>query len=262
MKDKLQFPSLEKTVTEIAETAGYIWEKGWAERNAGNLSVNITGLVTSAELEIFTNSIIRPLSIIQSSLVGQVLMVTNAGSRMRDLVKNPWDYLCFLQVDVSGNRFRQWPDKGCAPTSELPTHLAVHNMLVQTNSTSTVLLHAHVTELIALTQIHKLCSTETLNRLLWSMHPETHLFVPQGLSFIPYDLPGTSDIAFASSLALQDHPLALWEKHGVLATGKSVSEAFDTIDLLSKAARIYFLVKSAGHEPEGLTDEQMKELTK
>ena len=262
MKDNLKFPSLEKTVTEIAETAGYIWEKGWAERNAGNLSVNITGLFTPEELEIFTSSIIRPLPLISSSLAGQVLMVTNAGSRMRDLAKNSWDYLCLLQVDASGKSFRQWPDKGCAPTSELPTHLAVHNMLVQTNSPSTVLLHAHVTELIAFTQIREFCSTEVLNRLLWSMHPETHLFVPQGLSFIPYDLPGTSDIAFASSLALQDHPIALWEKHGVLATGKSVSDAFDTIDLLSKAARIYFLVKSAGHEPQGLTDKQLEELGK
>jgi rhamnulose-1-phosphate aldolase len=262
MKDNLKFPSLEKIVTEIAETAGYIWENVWGERNAGNLSVNITALFTPEKLEIFTNSIIRPLPLISSSLAGQVLLVTNAGSRMRDLAKTPWDYLCLIRVDASGKSFRQWPDICCAPTSELPTHLAVHNMLVQTNSIATVLLHAHVTEFIALTQIQDFCSTEVLNRLLWSMHPETHLFVPQGLSFIPYDLPGTSDIAFASSLALQDHPIALWEKHGVLATGKSVSDAFDTIDLLSKAARIYFLVKSAGHEPQGLTDKQLEELGK
>ena len=260
MKDKVKFPSLEKTVTEIAETARYIWEKGWAERNAGNLSMNITGLGSPVELEKVDNSIIRPMPLSLPSLASQVLLVTNTGSRMRDLAKNPWDYLCLIKVDSSGTRFRQWPDKGCAPSSELPTHLAVHNMLIQINSTATVLLHAHVTELIALTHINKFCSTEALNRLLWSMHPESHLFIPQGLAFIPYDLPGTSDIAFASSLALQDHSVAVWEKHGVLTTGKSVPDAFDTLDLLSKAARIYFMVKGTGHEPEGLTDEQLNEL--
>jgi rhamnulose-1-phosphate aldolase len=187
-------------------------------------------------------------------------MVTTSGSRMRDISKNPWDYLCLLKVDTGGDRFRQWPDKGCAATSEIPTHFAVQNMLVQTNSTSRVLLHAHVTELIALTQIREFCSADALNRLLWSMHPECHLFIPGGIAFIPYDLPGTSDIALASVSALKDRSIALWEKHGVLSSSHTVTEAFDNLDLIAKAARIYFLVKSAGHVPEGLTSKQLDEL--
>lgn len=31
-------------VNRIAEVAGYLWTKGWAERNGGNISVNITHL--------------------------------------------------------------------------------------------------------------------------------------------------------------------------------------------------------------------------
>jgi rhamnulose-1-phosphate aldolase len=260
--DILKISSLEKTVTEIAETAGHLWEKGWAERNAGNISVNITGLVTPAGLEIFSNSILYPLSLNLSFLANQVLMVTTAGSRMRDLAKNPWDYLCLLQIDASGTRFSQWPDKGRAPTSEFPTHLVVHNMFMQTNSTAMVLLHAHVTELIALTHIREFCSSEALNRLLWGMHPESYLFIPEGLAFIPYDLPGTTDIALASALALQDHSIAIWEKHGVLATGTSVAAAFDNIDLLATSARIYFMVKGTDYEPEGLTGDQLEGLSK
>ncbi len=133
-----KIPSLKNTVKEVAEIAGYLWEKGWAERNAGNISVNITRLVMPNELEIFSNSIIQPLSLSFSSLGGQVLMITTSGSRMRDLSKNPWDYICLLKVDASGTRFSQWPDKGCAPTSEFPTHLVVHNMLVRTDSAAGV----------------------------------------------------------------------------------------------------------------------------
>jgi ribulose-5-phosphate 4-epimerase/fuculose-1-phosphate aldolase len=29
-------------IERIAEVAGYLWTKGWAERNGGNISVNIT----------------------------------------------------------------------------------------------------------------------------------------------------------------------------------------------------------------------------
>ena len=32
-------------IERIAEVAGYLWTKGWAERNGGNISVNITNLM-------------------------------------------------------------------------------------------------------------------------------------------------------------------------------------------------------------------------
>ena len=33
---------LKEQLDEVAEIAGYLWQKGWAERNAGNISINIT----------------------------------------------------------------------------------------------------------------------------------------------------------------------------------------------------------------------------
>ena len=35
-------PALAKAVNDVAEVAGYLWQKGWAERNGGNITVNIT----------------------------------------------------------------------------------------------------------------------------------------------------------------------------------------------------------------------------
>ena len=35
-------PALKKEVEKIAEVAGYLWQNGWAERNGGNITVNIT----------------------------------------------------------------------------------------------------------------------------------------------------------------------------------------------------------------------------
>jgi rhamnulose-1-phosphate aldolase len=54
--------------------------------------------------------------------------------------------------------------------------------------------------------------------------------------------------------------VALWEKHGVFAIAGSPYEAFDLVDILAKSAKIFFLTRSAGYEPQGLTGEQLKTL--
>ena len=38
-------PALRKEVEKIAEVAGYLWQNGWAERNGGNITVNVTNMV-------------------------------------------------------------------------------------------------------------------------------------------------------------------------------------------------------------------------
>ena len=34
--------ALKAEIYRVAEVAGYLWMKGWAERNGGNITVNIT----------------------------------------------------------------------------------------------------------------------------------------------------------------------------------------------------------------------------
>jgi rhamnulose-1-phosphate aldolase len=263
-REKMQFmeiKNLERTFSEIADTARCLWEKGWAERNAGNISVNVTEFLSAEEMSsLFGMGSPESFQGTRYTLGDQVIVVTTAGSRMRDLAKDPRKHLCVLKIDNDGSGYRNLSADNGKPTSELPTHLSVHEMLVRTGSAARALVHTHCTELIALTQIRELCSTEKLNRLLWCMHPETILFVPEGLGFIPFEVPGTTGIAGGTVTVLEKHPVALWEKHGVLATGTTVADAFDTIDLLAKSARIYFMVKSAGYEPEGLTEDQLKKL--
>ena len=40
---------LECQIADVAEVAGYLWQRGWAERNGGNISVNVTDLLTDEE---------------------------------------------------------------------------------------------------------------------------------------------------------------------------------------------------------------------
>ena len=37
--------ALTYAVNQAAEVAGYLWQKGWAERNGGNITLNITEFV-------------------------------------------------------------------------------------------------------------------------------------------------------------------------------------------------------------------------
>ena len=58
-------PELKAVVYQIAEVAGYLWEKGWAERNGGNIVVNITDLVDD---EIKTMPALAPATAIGTTL--------------------------------------------------------------------------------------------------------------------------------------------------------------------------------------------------
>ena len=39
---------LTERIAEVAEVAGYLWQKGWAERNGGNISYNVTDVADDA----------------------------------------------------------------------------------------------------------------------------------------------------------------------------------------------------------------------
>ena len=44
MLEILLTKELQNVVDEIAEVSGNMWERGWAERNAGNFTVDVTNL--------------------------------------------------------------------------------------------------------------------------------------------------------------------------------------------------------------------------
>ena len=59
---------------------------------------------------------------------------------------------------------------------------------------------------------------------------------------------------------LKTHDVVMWEKHGTVAVGVDIMDAFDQTDVLCKAANIYMCARSMGSEPDGMTEAQMKEV--
>lgn len=267
MKDILKSEAhIKQIVNNISDVAGMLWERGWSERNAGNITVNITDLI-SAKADIIPEEYPKhKLISCCRELGGSWFLTTGTGGRMRDLARMPENNILVIHIDKDGETYSLISGKENInppmPTSELPTHLKIHRMIKQRNSDEKVVLHTHASELIALTQLKEYCNEDKINKILWGMHPETMVFVPKGIGLVPYMTPGTDIIADRTIEALKNHDVALWEKHGIFAIGDDIIEAFDIIDILAKSAKIFFMCKNAAMEPDGLSDSQLEELRK
>lgn len=180
---------------------------------------------------------------------------------MRDLARRPMENGSVIRILDDCASYVIIADNPVKPTSELPSHLAVHNYLIGKGSTYKASLHTHPIELVAMSHCKKFLEKDVATRLLWSMIPETKAFCPRGLGIIPYRLPGSTDLAESTIAELGDYDVTLWEKHGVFAVENDIMQAFDQVDVLNKSALIYIAAKNMGFEPDGMTDEQMKEMT-
>ena len=152
-------------------------------------------------------------------------------------------------------------DRPVLPTSELPSHLSVHNYLLSVGSPYRASLHTHPIELVAMSHNRRFLEKDVATELLWSMIPETKAFCPRGLGIVPYQLPGSVELAEATIRELSDYDVVMWEKHGVFAVDTDITAAFDQVDVLNKSALIYMAARNMGFEPEGMSREQMRGLT-
>lgn len=254
-------PALKAEIDKTAEVAGYLWQNGWAERNGGNITVNITELVDDGIKALPAISEVKQIGITLPHLKGAYFYCKGTGKRMRDLARWPMDNGSIIRVLDDCASYVIIADNAVQPTSELPSHLAVHNKLVGEGSPYRATVHTHPIELVAMSHNPEFLKKDVLTDILWSMIPETKAFCPLGLGVVPYMLPSSNELADGTLKELEDYDVVLWEKHGVFAKGLDVMDAFDQIDVLSKSAKIYVNACSMGFKPEGMSKAQMKELS-
>ena len=255
-------PSLRREVEKVAEVAGYLWQKGWAERNGGNITVNVTELVDDDIKNMPAISEVKTIGVTLPHLKGTYFYCKGTNRRMRDLAREPMENGSIIRILDDCSSYVIIADNPVNPTSELPSHLMVHNHLIEKGSPYRASLHTHPIELIAMTHIRQFMGKDVLTKLLWSMIPETKAFCPRGLGIIPYELPSSVKLAEETVRQLDEYDVAMWEKHGVFAIDTDIMQAFDQVDVLNKSALIYIASKNMGEEPEGMSDEQMAEMTK
>lgn len=254
-------PELAYEVAQVAEVAGYLWQKGWAERNGGNITVNVTHCIDDEIRHMAAIS--EPIAMGQKlpHLQGCYFFCKGTNKRMRDLARWPMENGSIIRITEDCEHYEIIADNPVKPTSELPAHLAMHNYLLGKGVECKAALHTHPIELVAMSHAEKFLEKDVLTYLLWSMIPETKAFCPRGLGVVRYELPGSQILADATIAQLDEYDVTLWEKHGVCAVGPNIMEAFDQVDVLNKSAQIYISAKNMGFEPDGMTREQMQEMT-
>lgn len=255
-------PALKAEIDKVAEVAGYLWQKGWAERNGGNITINITDLVDEEMKAMPAISEVKQIGMTLPNLKGCWFYCKGTGKRMRDLARWPMDNGSIIRILEDCASYEIVADNPVQPTSEVPSHLGVHNYLIGKGSPYKASVHTHPIELVALTHSQRWMEKDVATKMLWSMIPETKAFCPRGLGMVPYLMPSGNELGEATIRAIDDdYDVVMWEKHGVFAVDVDVMSAFDQIDVLNKSALIYIAAKNMGFEPEGMSDAQMKELS-
>ena len=250
-------PALAAEVEKVAEVAGYLWQKGWAERNGGNITVNVTQHIDDAIRAMPAITEPRAIGAVLPNLKGCYFFCKGTNKRMRDLARWPMQNGSFIRICDDCAHYEIIADEPVAPTSELPSHLSVHNYLIGKGSNYKASVHTHPIELVAMTHSKKFMEKDVATKLLWSMIPETKAFCPRGVGMIPYKLPSSVELADETIKELADYDVVMWEKHGAFAVDTDVMAAFDQIDVLNKSALIYIAARAMGFEPDGMTDCQL-----
>jgi rhamnulose-1-phosphate aldolase len=254
-------PALEKEVMKVAEVAGYLWQKGWAERNGGNITINVTEYVDDEIRNLPAISEVKKIGVTLPHLKGQYFFCKGTNRRMRDLARWPMENGSFIRILDDCASYVIIADNPVNPTSELPSHLTMHNWFIETGNGYKAALHTHPIQLVAMSHNAPFLKKDVLTNILWSMIPETKAFCPRGLGIIPYQMPSSIELANATLAQLGEYDVVLWEKHGTVSVAPDIMEAFDEVDVLNKSAEIYRVGCEMGFTPAGMSQEQMHELS-
>lgn len=240
---------------ELQRVAYWLAQRFWSEANAGNISVRLTDL--PAEIIRREGGPLVQMPMAFPELAGQHFLVTGTGKRMRDIVHDLEGNVGLIRILPGGQAYTcLWGVSEV--TSEFPAHTAIHQMLLAERPDHKAVVHTHPPGLAALTHLAQFRDAATLGEVLFHMHPETSYFLFKQLAYLPYMVPGSVELGRATAEVLRTCKVALWDKHGIVAIGETMSRALDWIEILEKAAQIYWLVASSGQQPVGLTDQQIE----
>ena len=217
-------------ILRISKVAKVIHQQGWAEANAGNISIRISDM-----LKLF----IKQIGLYNSYPCQEWFLVSRTGSRFRNFSAEPENNLMLIGIDTEEHYFPE----DAKPTSEWLCHRKLHNLNKNTNLSC--ILHTHPTEVIALsnTSFFQNCkkNSQRLNHCFSDALPEIKLFLPKGIAVADYAPPGSSKLAALSYKSIKDKQALIWEKHGLLVLTESPDKALDLTEVINKAAKLWLI---------------------
>lgn len=243
------------------------WLLGWHERNGGNLTYRMT----AAEIEQCKPFLAEKpgawtaMDVTAENLAGEYFISSGSGKFMRNVVLEPQNNLCILEINPQGNAWRiVWGlEQGGVPTSEFPSHFMNHSVRKQaTGGVCRVIYHAHTPNVIAMTYILPL-TAKAFSRVLWKSATECPVVFPGGVGVVPWMVPGGAEIALATSALMKEYDAAIWAHHGTFVSGPDLDTAFGLMHTIEKAAEIYMKVLSSGQpQLQTISDADLRAIAK
>ena len=246
-------------VQEMIEVTTNLYRLGWDERNGGNISY----LLEENEVLPFLNptEVIREIPMIFDaiSLAGKYFIVTGSGKYFKNVRANPAENLGIIRVKEDGKTLQLlWGlENGAVPTSELPSYFMSHMARLEVDPENRIIMHNHATHLLAMSFTHDL-DEKAFTRTLWQMCTECLVVFPEGVSILPWIVPGTTEIGEATAAKMKETRLVLWPQHGIYGAGKDMDEVFGLIETAEKAAEVYTYVCAQGGIKQTISDENLR----
>ena len=256
---------LSSLVHQLGQVGKRLSDTGAAEGAAGNLSICFREQVNVRTC--FPNQQLVELPVPAPDLAGATLIVSGSGRRLREIIDAPTANLACIVVEPGGKMGSMFTAPDCGfkrVTSEFNSHLAVHHDQMRSGGIKLhTVLHAQPVHLTYLSHLPDYQDEQYLNSHLLRWQPETILNFPEGIRILPFMLPGSAQLTIETMLALREHRIVVWSRHGVMARADdSIFHALDLIEYLETAAHYEYLNLTAGSPGEGLSPEHLREISK
>lgn len=229
---------------------------GAAEGAAGNISVWARQLVVPMRFS-ERGTIDLPVAVPQ--LAGGWVIVTGSGRRLHDLGRVPERTVCVLYIENDGAHATLHAAANVRPTSELNSHLAIHDAIVGRDRLEHhAVVHAQPLRLTYLSHLPQYQHFVQLNQRLLRWQPETIMEFPEGIATQPFEVPGSAAQMRVTATALGQHRAIVWQRHGIVARAGEVGKAADLVEYAEAAARYEYLNLAAGEPGAGLSMEEIR----
>ena len=242
-------------VQEMMNTTANLYRLGWDERNGGNISY----LLDEEDVKPFLDldKVVREIPMIfdASKLAGRYFIVTGSGKYFKNVINAPAENLGIVRVAENGKSLDLlWGlENDAVPTSELPSHFMSHIARLEVDPENRIIMHNHASHLLAMTFTHEM-DEKAFTRTLWQMCTECLVVFPEGVSLLPWMVPGTNEIGEATAAKMKETRLVMWPQHGVYGAGKDMDEVFGLIETAEKAAQVYTYVCAQGGVKQTISD--------
>ena len=258
-------PDLATVVQLLGEAGSRVAEIDASKGAAGNISVVLRWPVPDVpDLFPYDDPFTLPLDDeAVPELAGATVVVTGSGRRLREVERNPRGNLAVIRIGPDGRNARIWTARQklfTRPTSELNSHLAIHRReIARTGTNFHAVVHAQPLHITYLSHVARYQDTLALNRAILRWQPESIHSLPDGVGFVPFEVPGSDEQMRATLAAMERHRVALWAKHGLIVRSDvSVKRAVDLIEYAEVGARYEYLNLTCGDIAEGLTPEEIR----